>query len=129
MSITGTVERGSIVWMNFEPQAGHEQSLWRAALILSDGLIHPTVAPVAVVVPITNQAKGLPFETPVPAGIPINGALIGKPNLIQLTGVALPFQEKAIDLGARDATVIGKIDRTHPFYRAVEQKVIAIIIG
>ena len=54
-------DEGNIVWLNFTPQSGHEQSGRRPAVVLSpkaynirSGLI--------VCVPITNQIKGYPFE-------------------------------------------------------------------
>jgi mRNA interferase MazF len=121
--------RGQIIWINFDPASGHEQSFWRPALIVSNGLVHPRVAPVAVVVPITKQGKGLPFEVPVPDGIPVNGALVGKPNLTELSGYALPFQLKSQDLSSQDAIVIGQIDPDHPFYKEVEEQVSILLFG
>ncbi|MFY0543130.1 type II toxin-antitoxin system PemK/MazF family toxin [Brevibacillus sp. H7] len=118
MSITGTVTRGSIVWMNLYPQSGHEQAGYRPAIVISDGLIDPSISELAIIVPVTAQAKGYNFEVPVPPGIPINGALVGN-GYTQLNGVALTDHVKSLDLNARNATVIGQIDPSSLFYQQV----------
>jgi mRNA interferase MazF len=118
MPITGTVTRGSIVWMNLFPQSGREQTGFRPVIVISDGLIDPSISDLAIVVPVTNQAKGYNFEVPVPPGIPINGALVGN-NHTQLSGVALTDHVKSLDLSTRNATVIGQIDLNSLFYQQV----------
>ncbi|HMD18613.1 MAG TPA: endoribonuclease MazF [Terriglobales bacterium] len=67
-------DQGHIVKVNFDPQAGHEQAGWRPALILSPALYNKIG--LAVVVPITNQVKGYPFEVPVPAGLTTQGVIL-----------------------------------------------------
>lgn len=75
MAITGTVERGSVVWLNLDSTRGHEQHGWRPAIVLSDGLIDAQNPSFAMVVPVTNEEKGYPFEVTVPRGSihPIRG--------------------------------------------------------
>jgi mRNA interferase MazF len=68
-------ERGDCVWLTFDPQAGHEQTGRRPALILSPG-IYNRRAGLALACPITNQIKGYPFEVVLPNRIPISGAVL-----------------------------------------------------
>ena len=119
MAITGAVSRGSIVWVNLNPTRGHEQAGYRPAFILSDGLIDATIADLAFLVPITSSQKGYAFEVELPDGIEVDGSLIGKPELKELSGVALTMHAKSIDLSARNATVIGQIDADSDFFNRV----------
>ena len=50
-------EAGDVVWLTFDPQAGREQAGRRPALVLSPG-IYNAKSSLALVCPITNQAKG-----------------------------------------------------------------------
>ena len=84
-------ERGDFVWLDFQPQAGHEQAGRRPALVLSHHAYNAKVG-LAVCCPITNQAKGYPFEVPV-----------GSANL---AGVVLADQLKNLDWRVRRAEFI-----------------------
>jgi mRNA interferase MazF len=66
---------GDLVWLTFDPQAGHEQRGRRPALILSPRAYNAK-ARLAVACPITSQIKGYPFEVPLPPGGPIVGAVL-----------------------------------------------------
>ncbi len=68
-------DRGDLVWLEFDPQAGHEQSGRRPALVLSPALYNDR-AGLALFCPITNQVKGYPFEVPLPPGLRITGAIL-----------------------------------------------------
>jgi mRNA interferase MazF len=124
MSITGTVQRGSVVWMRLSPQAGHEQLGWRPAIVLSDGLIDPHNSSFAFIVPVTNQPKVYPFEVPVPSGIATAGTFVTQ---AELTGVALTDQGKSLDLNARNAEVVGQVDVTSPFFLQIVTNVRSIL--
>ncbi len=82
-------ERGDVVWITLNPQAGHEQAGRRPAVVLSPGAYNARVG-LAILCPITNQVKGYPFEVQIPAGLPV-------------TGVILADQVKSLDWRARDA--------------------------
>jgi mRNA interferase MazF len=56
--------RGDIVWLNFTPQAGHEQMGTRPALVLSPERYNKKTG-LAVCCPITSNIKGYPFEVVV----------------------------------------------------------------
>ena len=66
--------RGDIVWLNFTPQAGHEQMGTRPALVLSPEKYNKKTG-LAVCCPITSNIKGYPFEVVV-SGKKINGAIL-----------------------------------------------------
>lgn len=127
MAITGTITRGSVVWLNFYPQKGNEQAGYRPAIVISDGLIDPAHSDLAIVVPVTSPIKpGYPFHVPVPAGITINGSLAGV-SYTTLNGVALTDHNKSLDLSARNAIVIGQISSSSPFYNQIIAYVRAIL--
>jgi mRNA interferase MazF len=84
--------RGDAVWITLDPQAGHEQRGRRPALVLSPAVYNQKVG-LALMCPITNQAKGYPFEVPLPEGLPVSG-------------VILADQVKSLDWGARQCARI-----------------------
>lgn len=57
------------------PQAGHEQSGRRPALVLSPSSYNGKVG-LAIFCPITNQIKGYPFEVMIPEGFDVKGAIL-----------------------------------------------------
>ena len=67
--------RGDLVWIDFDPQAGREQAGRRPALVLSPRSYHQATCYV-IVCPITSTLKGYPFEVPLPDGLPISGAVL-----------------------------------------------------
>jgi len=87
-------DAGDFVWLTFDPQAGREQAGRRPALVLSPK-IYNVRSSLALVCPVTNQAKGYPFEVAVPAG---HGA----------SGVILADHLKSIDWKARHAERLGR---------------------
>jgi mRNA interferase MazF len=80
---------GDIVWLTFDPQAGHEQAGVRPALVLSPERYSRKVG-LALFCPITTQSKGYPFEVALPAGL-------------NVSGVVLSDQVKSLDWKARNA--------------------------
>jgi mRNA interferase MazF len=68
-------DEGDLVWLTFDPQAGHEQKGRRPALVLSPRLYNAKTG-LAVGCPVTTQAKGYPFEVPLPAGGRISGVVL-----------------------------------------------------
>ena len=86
-------QRGDVVWINFNPQAGHEQAGRRPAVVLSPGTYNRKTR-LALLCPIANQVKGYPFEIAIPAGLAV-------------IGVILADQVKSMDWWARNATLIG----------------------
>ena len=67
--------RGDVVWITFNPQAGHEQAGRRPALVLSPSSYNRKVG-LAILCPITSQVKGYPFEVTIPAGSNLGGVIL-----------------------------------------------------
>jgi mRNA interferase MazF len=87
--------RGDIVWITFNPQAGHEQAGRRPALVLSPSAYNGKVG-LSVLCPITSQVKNYPFEVLIPDGLKIGGAILSD-------------QVKSLDWRARQAEFVCKI--------------------
>jgi mRNA interferase MazF len=90
--VAAAPERGDVVWITMNPQAGREQAGRRPALVLSPGAYNGKVG-LAIFCPITGQVKGYPFEVPLPSGLPVGG-------------VVLSDQAKSLDWRAREAEFI-----------------------
>jgi mRNA interferase MazF len=88
-------EEGDIVWLEFDPQAGHEQSGHRPAVVLSRKAYNQKTG-LAIFCPITSRIKGYPFEVNVD----------GK----KISGAVLSDQVKSLDWKARRAKRIEKLD-------------------
>lgn len=85
-------DRGHLIWLQFDPQAGREQKGHRPALVLSPKAYNVKTR-LAIVVPITSVVKGFPFEALVPAGGKVGGAV-------------LCDHVRSVDYVQRDATLI-----------------------
>lgn len=68
-------ERGDVVWITMNPQAGHEQAGRRPAVVLSPAQYNGKVG-LAILCPITSQVKGYPFEVPIPVGLAVAGVIL-----------------------------------------------------
>jgi mRNA interferase MazF len=66
---------GDLVWVDFTPTAGTEQSGRRPALVVSDSGYNEASGR-ALMMPITSRVRGWPFEVILPAGAPIGGAVL-----------------------------------------------------
>jgi mRNA interferase MazF len=67
-------ERGDIVWLNFDPQAGHEQMGKRPAMVISPKEYNEKTG-LGLFCPITSKIKDYPFEVRVKNKI-INGVVL-----------------------------------------------------
>jgi mRNA interferase MazF len=88
-------ERGDVVWITLNPQAGHEQAGRRPAVVLSPRSYNGKVG-LAILCPITSQIKGYPFEVQIPSGL-------------EVRGVILADQVKSLDWRAREAELTCKL--------------------
>lgn len=84
-------ESGDIVWLDFDPQSGHEQAGHRPALVLSPAAYNGRTG-LMLCCPLTTQSKGYPFE------VSISDAR---------RSVALADQIKSLDWRARNAVKKG----------------------
>ncbi len=74
-SVSYVPDRGPVVWLDFDPQTGHEQAGRRPALVLSPR-IYNRPSGLALLCPITNQSKGYPYEVEIPDGTGVNGVIL-----------------------------------------------------
>jgi len=95
MSDSYLPDRGDVIWISLDPQAGHEQAGRRPVLVLSPAAYNGKVG-LAILCPITNQIKGYPFEVEIPSGLTVSG-------------VILSDQVKCLDWQARKAEFICKL--------------------
>ena len=66
-------DQGDIVWLHFDPRAGHEQAGHRPAMVLSPAAYNGKTG-LMLCCPMTTQIKGYPFEVLV-SGRPPSAAL------------------------------------------------------
>jgi mRNA interferase MazF len=89
-------DRGDVIWINFDPQAGREQRGRRPAVVLSPRNYNKPSG-LMLCCPVTSRAKGYPFEVILPDGAPVKG-------------VVLVDQLRNMDWHSRQASLIGFLD-------------------
>ena len=70
-----TPKRGELIWVDFNPQAGHEQAGRRPALVLTAERFNAATG-MLFACPVTSKVKGYPLECPLPDGLRISGVLL-----------------------------------------------------
>ena len=100
-------DRGDVVWIALNPQAGHEQAGRRPAVVVSPRSYNGKVG-LGLFCPITSRAKGYPFEVALPADLAVQGVVLAD----QVK--SLDWRVRRAELAARlpDATcaeVVGKL--------------------
>jgi mRNA interferase MazF len=106
-----TPDAGHIIKINFDPGTGHEQQGWRPALVLSPKIYNGKTG-LAMVVPITNHAKGYPFEVQLPPQS-------------KVTGVVLSDAIKSLDWRARNAKYAATVPAQ--VLEAVQERLLALL--
>ena len=86
-------DSGDIVWVDFDPQAGHEQAGHRPALVLSPARYNG-LRGMMLCCPWTTKLKGYPFEVVISQDPP---------------SAVLADQVKNLDWRARNARLKGKV--------------------
>ena len=104
-------EAGDIAWLDFDPQAGREQSRRRPALVLTDQSYN-RASGLVVVCPLTSKRKPYPFALPV--------------AIDKVEGAVLVDHIKSMDWEARHATLHSKAD---PALVAKVRTYIAVLLG
>ena len=87
-------EKGDFITLSFDPQSGHEQKGRRPALVISNFLFNKAMG-LAIVCPITNTNRRVPFHMPVPSSS-------------SLTGFVMVEQVKSVDFNTRKAKFVEK---------------------
>jgi mRNA interferase MazF len=86
-------DRGDVIWLEFDPQAGHEQAGHRPALVLTPARYNEKRG-TAICCPLSTKIKGYVFEVVVSENPP---------------SVVLADQVKSLDWKARRATKKGMV--------------------
>jgi mRNA interferase MazF len=86
--------RGHFVWINFDPQAGHEQMGNRPELVVSQDGFNQKMG-FAYTCPISNIQRKNPFYVQIPKGEAV-------------TGMVMADQLRSLDFRARKAVFIGE---------------------
>ena len=92
-------EKGDFVILTFDPQAGREQRGRRPALVVSNTLFNRHTG-LAMVCPITNTFREIPFHVPVP-------------DTSSLTGYVMVEQIKYVDCASRMAKFVERAPTSH----------------
>jgi len=87
-------DRKDIVWLDFNPQLGHEQRGRRPALVVSHEEYNQKTG-MAIFCPITSKIKGYPFE------VIVHGS--------RIDGCVLSDQLKSLDWTVRNIEFIAKL--------------------
>jgi mRNA interferase MazF len=90
-------EAGDIVFIDFDPQVGHEQAKRRPALVLTDQRYN-RASGLVVVCPVTSKRKPYPFALPV--------------KVDKVEGAILVDQLKSLDWAGREAQFHSKAEAT-----------------
>jgi mRNA interferase MazF len=89
------VKQGDVIWLDFDPQAGHEQKGRRPALVVSNETFN-NFSSLPIVCPITNRNKDYPFH-------------IKLDERTKTTGVILCDQVRTLDINIRNHVYIEKL--------------------
>ncbi|WP_319420646.1 type II toxin-antitoxin system PemK/MazF family toxin [Pleurocapsa sp. FMAR1] len=87
-----TPKQKHFIWIDLDPQAGHEQRGRRPALVISQSLYNQKTG-FAVICPISNTTRTNPFYVEIPSNL-------------KVTGVILSEQFRSLDYIARNAAYI-----------------------
>jgi mRNA interferase MazF len=102
---------GDFVWLDFDPQAGREQSKRRPALVITDQSYN-RASGLAMVCPLTSRRKPYPFALPT--------------ILDDVEGAVLVDHLKSLDWAARKATFHSK---AHPAFLAKVRAYLGVLLG
>jgi mRNA interferase MazF len=90
-------EAGDLIWLEFTPPAGREAAGRRGAVVLSPSAYNRR-SRLAIICPVTHQAKGYPFE-------------VSLPKTSAITGVVLADHLRSLDWQVRGAAKAGRVAR------------------
>lgn len=91
------VKQGTIIKINFNPQAGHEQAGYRPAVVISNNIFNEKTK-LSIVCPITNTNNHFPLHIPLD-------------DRTKTTGVILCEHIKALDLNSRTYQIIENLPK------------------
>ena len=106
-------KRGDLIWLNFDPQSGHELAGRGPAIVLSE-IDFNELTGFAFVCPITKQGKDYAFEVALPDDMPFKG-------------VVLTDQLKSLDIKTRKIKIAGHVSQESDFMKRVLRNVRSIL--
>jgi mRNA interferase MazF len=111
MSRSYVPDRGDIVWLEFDPQTGHEQAGRRPAFVVTPRAYNAKVG-LALFCPVTSRPKGYPFEVALPEDGKARGSILSD-------------QLKSLDWKARRAKLLDRA--SDDVVRAVTARIVALV--
>lgn len=87
-------QKGDLVWLDFTPQSGHEQSGRRPAIVLSPSEYNEKTG-LGIFCPLSSREKGYPFEVKI--------------RNKKISGVILSDHIKSLDWASRNAELISNV--------------------
>lgn len=102
-------EQGDIIFLEFDPQTGHEQKGRRPAFVVSNNTFNQ-LTKIAIVCPITNTNREFPLHVPLD-------------ERMKTTGVVMCEQAKSLNITARNASFLEKAPKD------TLEEVVDILIG
>lgn len=94
--VKNTFKKGDIIYIDCAPQAGHEQSGRRPALVVSNSLFNEKTRTMAMICPITNTDRNSPFHVKI------------SDRACKTSGFIMAEQVKTADVEARNAVLYDK---------------------
>lgn len=91
------VKQGTIIKINFNPQAGHEQAGYRPAVVISNNVFNEK-AKLSIVCPVTNTDNHFPLHIPLD-------------KRTKTTGVILCEYIKALDLNSKTFQIVEELPK------------------
>ena len=89
-------KQGDLIWLDLDPQTGHEQSGRRPAIVASNNSFNYYSKTAAMVCPITNTDRGIPIQLKLD-------------ERTKTSGVIMCDQAKILDLQKRNAEYIERV--------------------
>ena len=89
-------KQGDIIWLNLDPQAGHEQKGRRPAVVVSNNTFNEFTKSGAMICPITSIDREIPIQPKLD-------------DRTKTSGVIMCDQVKILDLHVRNAEFIERI--------------------
>ena len=99
------IYQGDIVYIDCDPQSGHEQKGRRPALVISNNIANRR-SPFVMVCPITHTPPKNPFFVKVPDGVKVDGYVLCN-------------QARMLDANSRNVAYIDRVD-TETLHEAVD---------
>jgi len=88
-------KRGDLVWIDFDPAAGHEQKGKRPAVVISEQAFN-RVTGLALAAPVTSRVRGHGFEVAIEGTKKIGGVVLCQQiKMVDFTARGMAFAEKA----------------------------------